>query len=605
MGDSVLQAPPQGDGTTGGRRATRRAAAVRRSRRSHLIAVAVTAAVALVIGALLAWFGVVQGQHKGRIAPGVTVSGVDLGGMTQNEAVAALDSHLERHGLLSATLKTPQGVLDVSLPTIGIEYDVPATAAAALRVGRRRILGWDVYTGGGRRLDPVLHVRPRAYLQGLVVVRDQIDKPAADASLRLDGRRIYVVPAVEGVSIDDIRLERALLAALARGERFTGVVPTRLVAPDVTTAEAQDRSAAAAAFVRQPLLLRLHGRRIKLQPAVLATILAVNEGSNADEYPVTFDNQRAKDLLKRMLADEQRQAVEAKVVVRDGDIYITESKEGVAVDLARLVDDMTVAAAPGGSGSVSVGTRPVYPELSTKELRALGLSALGSEFTTYYSPRNKSRADNIALAAKLVDGTIVRPGKTFSLNATLGPRTQNRGFDSAPVIVDGVLRQGVGGGICQYATTLFNAVFFAGLPVVERHPHTFAIGHYPLGRDAAVSWGTADLKFRNTSGRPLMISSFTRKGALTVVIVGTTGRTVSYTTGARRSFRSPTTSKARPRVIMDGDLSKGIVKWENGARGYTIAVVRTVRENGKLLFRDRFVSTYAPRDWVKRIGTRT
>ena len=96
----------------------------------------------------------------------------------------------------------------------------------------------------------------------------------------------------------------------------------------------------------------------------------------------------------------------------------------------------------------------------------------------------------------------MQPGAVFSLNATMGPRTANRGFDYAPVIAaDNVLRQGVGGGICQYATTLFNAVFFAGLPVVERRNHSLFISHYPIGRDATVSWGSADFKFRNDTAR--------------------------------------------------------------------------------------------------------
>jgi vancomycin resistance protein YoaR len=556
------------------------------------------------VGALLAWFGVIQGQQRGRIAPGVVVSGLALGGLRLDEAATRLQTWVERRGLQSATLSTPRGVVELPLSSIGIEYDVPATVAAAARMGRTRILGFEVYTGGGGPREPVVRVKSRTYLQGLVVIRDQVDRPAVDASLRLDGRRAVVVPAVDGVEIDDIRLERALLAALNRGRHFSGAVPTRLVAPDVTTAEAQERSAAAVVYLRRPLVLRLHGRRVRLQPAVLATILAVNRGPEAADFPFTFDNPAAKALLKRTFADEQRRAVDARVVVRHGSMYVTDSREGLAIDLPSLVRDMTVAAAGAGLGEISVQTRPVYPRLSSDQLKAMGLSALGSEFTTYYSTKNKARARNIALAAKLVDGTIVRPGQTFSLNETVGPRTQNRGFDSAPVIVDGVLRQGVGGGICQYATTLFNAVFFAGLPIVERHPHTFAIEHYPVGRDAAVSWGTADLRFRNDTGRPLMISSFTRKGSLTVVIVGTTGRTVSYQTGGMHAFRASKTSKAHPRVVSDGDLSRGIIKWEKGARGYSVSVVRTVREKGEVVFRDRFASTYAPRDWVKRIGTR-
>ncbi len=135
----------------------------------------------------------------------------------------------------------------------------------------------------------------------------------------------------------------------------------------------------------------------------------------------------------------------------------------------------------------------------------------------------------------------------FSLNAALGPRTVNRGFDYAPVIAaDGVLRLGVGGGICQYATTLFNAVFFAGLPVVERHAHSLYIDHYPIGRDATVAWGGPDLKFRNDTDKPLMIRGWTDNGVLTVVIVGKTGRTVSYTTSPFYDIRR----RVRARIVL-------------------------------------------------------
>ncbi len=271
----------------------------------------------------------------------------------------------------------------------------------------------------------------------------------------------------------------------------------------------------------------------------------------------------------------------------------------------RLIDDLDAAASGGGLRQVVVALRADLPALSTEDVRSMGLASLGSQFTTYFNPDNPGRATNIALAAKLVDGTIVQPGAVFSLNASMGPRTENRGFDFAPVIAgDGVLRQGVGGGICQYATTLFNAVFFAGLPVVERHAHGLLIAHYPVGRDATVSWGGPDFKFRNDTGKPLMIRSWVEGDALTVALVGKTGRRVSYTTSAYYEVRKPATTKASPRVVYDADLSNGIVRWELGADGKTVKVVRTVKDAaGAVLFRETYVSTYQPRDWIKRVGT--
>jgi vancomycin resistance protein YoaR len=237
----------------------------------------------------------------------------------------------------------------------------------------------------------------------------------------------------------------------------------------------------------------------------------------------------------------------------------------------------------------------------------MGLSSLGSQFTTYFNPENPGRAGNIALAAKLVDGTVVQPGQVFSLNEAMGPRTVNRGFDFAPAIAgDGVLRQGVGGGICQYATTLFNAVFFAGLPVVERHAHGLLIAHYPVGRDATVSWGGPDFKFENDSDRAVLIRSWVKGGALTVAIVGKTGREVTYTTSDYYDIRKPASSRADPRVVYDDDLANGITRWELGVDGKSVKVVRTVRDAaGKTLFRETYVSVYDPRDWIKRIGSGT
>ncbi len=211
---------------------------------------------------------------------------------------------------------------------------------------------------------------------------------------------------------------------------------------------------------------------------------------------------------------------------------------------------------------------------------------------------------NIARAAGLADGTVIAPGATFSLNATLGPRSVNRGFDYAPVIAaDGVLRRGVGGGICQYATTLFNAAFFAGLPIVERHAHGFFIAHYPVGRDATVSWGGPDLKFRNDTGKSLTLRSWVRRNALTVALVGKTGRTVVYETGTLTDIRKPASTKAKPRVIEDADLPRGVVRWERGADGCTVRVTRVVKDGERVLLRDSFVSVYRPMDWIKRVGT--
>ena len=335
-------------------------------------------------------------------------------------------------------------------------------------------------------------------------------------------------------------------------------------------------------------------------------MIAVNTGLDADTYPLTFRNPRAKSRLRKLLSWAERPPVDATIIVgRSGGIAVTESKDGEVLNMQYLLEDLDDAALDVGLRRVVVTTIPALPKLTSEDIRTMGLASLGSQFTTYFDPQNTARAGNIALAAKLVDGTLVEPGSVFSLNEAMGPRTTNRGFDFAPVIAaDGVLRQGVGGGICQYATTLFNAVLHAGLPVVERREHSLYISHYPIGRDATVAWGSIDFKFRNDTGRKLLIRSWVDAGALTVAIVGKTGRRVEISTGPFYNIRKPAHGKQNPRVVYDADLGPGVVRWEQGVDGRSIKVQRVVRnEKGTVVLRDSFVSAYDPLDWVKRVGT--
>jgi vancomycin resistance protein YoaR len=539
---------------------------------------------------------------------GVTVAGVSVGGLDEAGVAAAVRDEVAPT-VAGVRLETGgEDPLSLTLDQLGISLDATATARKAVAVGRRELpLGLSVWLPGGESaVAPVVRVDGTAYTKGLEAVRAEVEVPARDARLRLAGGELAVVPAREGREVDAVALERAVLAAVAAGRSYAGPVPTRPVEPEVSTVDAEARASAATAYLARPITLRYRSREVTLTPEQMAGMLAVNTGDDADQYPLTFHNDHAAAELHRIFAFAETPPVDATVEVNDdGTVHVTESASGLVLDMPVLMDELDDAATGGGLRTIFVALTPVFPKLSTADVQNMGLSALGSQFVTYFDPRNTSRANNIALAAKLVDGSVVEPGETFSLNAAMGPRTANRGFDYAPVIAaDNVLRQGVGGGICQYATTLFNAVFFAGLPVVERRSHSLYISHYPIGRDATVAWGSVDFRFRNDTGKSIMIRSWIDGGALTVALVGKTGRTVDYKTSTFYDTRKPAHGKSDPRVIYDSDLGPGVIRWEKGIDGRSIKVERTVRAaDGKVLFRDTFVSRYEPMDWVKRVGT--
>jgi vancomycin resistance protein YoaR len=562
----------------------------------------------LIVAVAIAGFIALQAVTWGRVGDGVSVAGVSLQGLNRSEAAGAVVAQVEER-LGTVRLETGEAEpLTLSLAQLGISVDADATARRAVAAGRRDLpLGLNVWLpGASQEIAPVVRVDATAYAEGLEAVRAQTDVEARDARLRLSGERATVVPAEEGREVDAIALERAILAALAAGRGYAGPVPTKAVAPEVSTVDAEARASAAATYLARPITLRYRAKEVVLSPKEMADMLTVNTGDDADAYPLTFRNDRARSRLHRLFAFAETPPVDATVKVNDdGTVSVTESRSGNVLDMPVLLEELDDAASGGGLRTIFVALTPAFPKLSTADVENMGLAALGSQFVTYFDPRNESRANNIARAAKLVDGTVIDPGETFSLNAAMGPRTANRGFDYAPVIAaDNVLRQGVGGGICQYATTLFNAVFFAGLPVVERDAHSLYISHYPVGRDATVAWGAVDFKFENDTGRSVMIRSWIDGGALTVALVGKTGRKVAYTTSAFYDIRKPAHGRADPRVIYDDDLGPGVIRWEQGIDGRSVKVERTVKDAaGKVLFRDTFVSRYEPLDWIKRVGT--
>jgi vancomycin resistance protein YoaR len=572
-------------------------------RRHVWVATALLIALLIVVG-----FIALQALTWNKVGDGVMVAGVPLGGLDEAAAVAAVTSQV---GPKVGTVRLDAGgeePMTLSLAQLGITVDADATAAAAMGAGRRNLpLGLRVWLpGGAAKVAPAVRVDATAFKKGLEAVRVQTDVPAQDARLKLTGERLAVVPAREGSEVDTVALERAILAAVAAGRGYAGPVPAKVVAPEISTVDAEARASAAADYLARPVTLRYRAKEVVLTPAQMADMLSVNKGDDADQYPLTFHNDHAAEELHRLFAFAETPPVDATVEVNDdGTVHVTESRSGMVLDMPVLMDELDDAATGGGLRTIFVALTPAFPKLSTTDVENMGLAALGSQFVTYFDPRNTTRANNIALAAKLVDGSVVKPGETFSLNAAMGPRTANRGFDYAPVIAaDNVLRQGVGGGVCQYATTLFNAVFFAGLPVVERKAHSLYISHYPIGRDATVSWGSADFKFKNDTGKTIMIRSWIDGGALTVALVGKTGRTVTYKTSEFYDVHKPAHGKSDPRVIYDGDLGPGVIRWEKGIDGRSVKVERTVKDaDGKVLFSDTFVSHYDPLDWVKRVGT--
>jgi vancomycin resistance protein YoaR len=215
---------------------------------------------------------------------------------------------------------------------------------------------------------------------------------------------------------------------------------------------------------------------------------------------------------------------------------------------------------------------------------------------------SSNRIHNVHLLGQYLDGTIVRPGGKFSFNEVMGPRTPERGFLEGQAIVGGVLVPSIGGGVCQTATTIFNAAFEEGLPVLERHNHSFYISHYPTGRDATVYWGVIDFVFRNDLDHAILIKASWTNETFTVTFYGTDqGRKVVATTSEPTNWAQPSLQYA-----VDPNAPPGSVRTTAaGGSGFDVNVHRKIYEDGELIRQDDFFTRYTPQHPVRVYGPGT
>jgi len=228
-----------------------------------------------------------------------------------------------------------------------------------------------------------------------------------------------------------------------------------------------------------------------------------------------------RNLLARRLAaisrETDRSAENAALTWAGDKVILVPGKLGRQLDVRATLGKVGPLLALDGE-SVPLVFSPVAPAIGASRLAPLDRCL--AAFSTRLGPGQDDRNHNVALAARLVNGTLLLPGRVFSLNARLGPRTKKRGFWPAPAIVGDTLVNESGGGVCQVATTLYNAALLAGLAITERYPHLLPVPYVPLGRDATINWDDLDLKLANDTGQPVYIAAQVRNLTLTVRIFG-------------------------------------------------------------------------------------
>jgi vancomycin resistance protein YoaR len=524
------------------------------------------------------------------VLPGVRVAGADVGGLSRPDARGRIET------VIGERLRQPvdvvvNGKAFTVNPSNLFTVDGTATERLAYESARSSFFDWiralAVPFAVDQDVKPVLTVNPTARAALAREITKRTDGPVS-ARISMKGTEPVVVAGRPGTQVD-----QAVVLALVRNAALRGLpgieAPVLSVAPAMTTAAAEQAAAAARTAVSAPVVLRFRHQEVgELGPRTIARLLRFQPQGGA--FVVSLAPEGIQRELGPLVEKFTKKPVDASFRVVGKRVRVVKGRDGTTLDVAGAQAAVLGAATESGVREADIGLTALEPKLSTEGARALGIKRRVSTFTTDMGVSSSNRIWNVHLMADYIDGTIIKPGKTFSFNKVVGPRTPERGFREGQMILGSLLVPAIGGGVCQTATTLFNNAFELGLPVKERHNHSWYISHYPIGRDATVSWGGPDLKFKNDLDHAILIKTSYTDSTLTFSFFGTKqGRKVVSSTGPQTNFRSP-----KPSYAYDPSAPKGSKRTVAGshAQGFDITVLRKVYEHGKLVRKDSFTSHY-------------
>ncbi|GIF73327.1 VanW family protein [Asanoa siamensis] len=550
-----------------------------RPRRRLFLIGGITAAVVGAIGGAGAY------AYAGDVPRGTTVLGVEIGGKSRSEAVAALHAGLAGQiGTLGAPvpLRLGEQTAEVVPADVGLGVDVEATVTAAMEARPDPVS----LLLGARTVDPVVTLDERKLhdLLGQALGKDaRAMKPPSITFAGTTPKPNYPQP---GRGLDAARSAEAVRAGWLGGAPVD--VPIVEIHP-ATTKEDVDKLIAefARPAVSAPVTVTTERGDVTVPPAAIAKSLRL-VADKAGKIEPTLDAKKLRAALTGPLAAVETEAKDARVAIVGGKPKVTEGTEGRQVDTSALATDLLAVLPASAAAERTVAGRLVTakPATTAADIAKLGIKERVSTFTTRFTGGlSAPRSQNIVQAAKEVDGALVKPGKVFSLNGHTGERGYQQGYQDAPVILDGKLVPGVGGGTSQFTTTLFNAAYYAGLEDVEHKPHSYYFDRYPAVIESTIFWPDLDMKFRNNTPYGVVIDTSWTANSITVSMYSTkVWDSVTTEYSPRRNITSPKVIK----------LAKGpTCIATNGIPGFTQDAFRVFKKAGKVTEREKFTWTYA------------
>lgn len=478
------------------------------------------------------------------IIKGVSISGIDVSGYSKEEIKNKFDGLVEENKIKSIVLKYQDVEKTITPEELGLTCDVEDVASEAYLVGRNGnifVNNFEIVQSffSKRNIDMKYTINEEKLQEIIKEFNETLPDGVKQYEYCIEDDELIITKGTEGIAVTELETENKIKEALVDFSTKNNVIE----AP-VENVKPDDID-----------LEKIHTEIYK-EPQdayIIQNPVTVHPNINGVDFAITMDE--AKELLKE---DKEEYTIPLKITIAE-----------------KTLSDLGAEAFPNELGS----------------------------YSTKFNVSNSNRNNNIKLATNKINGTIILPGETFSYNQTVGKRTIQAGFKEAGAYAGGQVVQEVGGGICQVSSTLYNAVLYANLEIVERSNHHFETSYVAASRDATVSWGTLDFKFKNNRKYPIKVVATCKNGVVSVGIYGIKEE-VEYEVIIQSKKLS--TVYRETKYENDNSIESGKeVVVQNGHEGCISEAYKIVRLNGEtvsstLLSRDKYYAL----DRIIKIGTK-
>ncbi|MFL5761215.1 MAG: VanW family protein [Thermomicrobiales bacterium] len=568
----------------------------------------------IVIAICLVGLIVLRVSVRGEVYPNVAVYGVHVGGRSRVDAQQRIQARVDALTQAHVSLTYNGQQWSPTFVDLGLAVDIDDSVASAMAVGRTDGAGGMLRPlFGGAKVDIALPFTIDDQHLERIISNLQIEAPIrpVDASIAITGTSVSISPERDGQLIDRIRLKADLLAQAATGAPASVALVTVPAQATVRGDEIASAKAVIEQELTQPLVITSGGQSWTISATDLGRLVHIQI---VDGSPVVALGQNEMTALSGSIAESlHKDATDAVIVDRSGIQHFTPSIDGQQVSADKLLAAIEDAFR-AGSHQAQVPIDIVKPAKTTEGVYAdLGIAELLATGTSDYSGSEPRRVTNIKVAASLIDGSLVPPGGEYSFNRSMGEILATDGFVPAGATENGIPGTSVGGGVCQVSTTVFRAALKAGMPIVERWPHTYRSPYYEQGDwtpgfDASIlqlegDWlGGSDFRFSNpTPGWLLLRTEIDANNVLKVMVYGPH-------TGYQVELNDPVYNDLTPSYgetsEVDPTMAPGTgFLYQEAMDGVTMTVGRSVFDaDGNEILTDTFVSTYDPRGAIYLVG---